>query len=195
MRRSHAGAGLFAVEHRRLALAAVVGGGVTLFFESGGAGDDAFAGCEEIGLHASIAGRSARREVRNAIGVRHFAMSGADGDGEIGIAGIGDIHFAIAGFGSAGSGDDGGIAAIAGGDDDGHAAADQAVDLDTERALTAGKPARIKIVSETHVDAVDEQAAAVLSSTVGSDRVAMRSQLTLPWPAVCWVTAAVTCRR
>ena len=37
----------------------------------------------------------------------HFAVGGADGDGEFGVAGIGDAEVAVAGLDLAGGGDEG----------------------------------------------------------------------------------------
>ena len=89
-------------------------------------------------------------------------MRGTGSDGEFGVAGVCDRHVAEFFERRAGFREERRIAAIARGDHDGYAAAHQAIDFDAERALSAGEPARIEIVTEAEVGAVDQQAFAVL---------------------------------
>ncbi len=110
--------------------------------------------------------------------MRHVAVRGADGDREVGIARIvdGQRH---ARAGRADGGFQRAVARVAGGDHHDHAGLHQPIDLDAERALAAGEPLRLEIVAEAHVDAVDEQAAAVavdlLHVVDGRDQIADRA--------------------
>src|SRR6185295_12323504 len=54
------------------------------------------------------------------------------------------------------------VAAVTGRDDHHHAATHQTIHFDTQRALAAGKPPWIEIVTEAHVHAMNQQAFAVL---------------------------------
>src|SRR5262245_26692541 len=68
------------------------------------------------------------------------------------------------------------IAGISGGNHHHHTGFDEPIDLDAERTLTASKPFRLKVVSDTHVDTVNANAPAVaidlLDLLDGSDEIA-----------------------
>ena len=88
--------------------------------------------------------------------MRHVAVRGADGDGQVGVAGIVDGEVQP-------RSDDAlllalreAIARVAGGDDDDHARADQPVHLHAERTLPAGEPLRLEVVPHAQVDPVHE---------------------------------------
>src|SRR6185436_15174131 len=57
---------------------------------------DLLAGRDDVGLYPPVAGRAAAGEVADAVRVRLEAVRGADGDDEVGVAGIGDADAAIA---------------------------------------------------------------------------------------------------
>src|SRR5215467_996279 len=76
------------------------------------------------------------------------------------------------------------IAGISGGNHHHHTGFDEPIDLDAERTLTASKPFRLKVVSDTHVDTVNPNAPAVaidlLDLLDGSDQIARLAFAVMP---------------
>ena len=105
-------------------------------------------------------------------------MRRADGDGEIGIAGVVDGERHACG-GCADRGFQGAVPGIACGDHDDDAGLDQAIDLHAKRALAARKPFGLEVITDAHVDALNQQTAAIpvdfLDVVDGGDEVAHRA--------------------
>jgi hypothetical protein len=81
-------------------------------------------------------------------------VGGADGNGEVGIARVVDRQ-GEAGAGEALARGEVPVAGIAGGDDDDDARAHEPVHLHADRALAAGEPLGVELVSQTQIDAMD----------------------------------------
>ena len=119
-------------------------------------------GATRSGFEPAVAGRSLRREVRDAVDVRHVAMRRADGDRELGVAGIVDVSgHAGRDRASARRSSATAVAGVARRDHDHHARSHEPIDLDAQRALAAGEPLGLEVVADAHVDAVDAQPPAV----------------------------------
>ncbi len=89
-------------------------------------------------------------------------MRGADRDGEIGVAGIGDRPFVRREFRPVVRRRDLPVAGIAGGDHDRDPRSDKPVDLDAERALPRCEPLRKKWIAEADIETVHLDVAAEL---------------------------------
>ena len=88
--------------------------------------------------------------------MRGFAVRGSDGDGEGGVAGIVDgVREDDGGLALLGGKD--AIAGVARSDHDDDAALHEAVDFDTERALTAGEHLGVELIADAEIDAVDAE--------------------------------------
>jgi hypothetical protein len=97
--------------------------------------------------------------------MRHIAVSRAYRDREFRISGIVDREHESS-AGGAGLGAERSVSRVSGGDHHHHAGADQAVDFDTDRTLSAGEPSRIEFIAQAQIDAVNEVLTAVIVDTL-----------------------------